>query len=184
MAPWTASHQAPLSMGFPREEYWSGLPFPFRGDLPDPGIQPISLVSLALASRFFTTEPLGKSNLITQTLWIRACSLINSRRGKWRGRHKGKREKEAGKTLKVTRTPNAIAGLKMGMACEREYKWPSGVESLPWPITIRENGLQVFCQQPKWTCKWILPQIFQHCEMLSAEPRWATQISDPQNKRE
>ena len=41
-APWTAALQAPLSMGFPRQEYWSGLPFPSPGELPDPGIQPMS----------------------------------------------------------------------------------------------------------------------------------------------
>ena len=38
--PWIVAHQAPLSMGFPRQEYWSGLPFPPPGDLPDPGIKP------------------------------------------------------------------------------------------------------------------------------------------------
>ena len=38
--PWTVACQGPLSMGFPREEYWSGLPFPSPGDLPDPGIKP------------------------------------------------------------------------------------------------------------------------------------------------
>ena len=37
---WTVAHQAPLSMGFSRQEYWSGLPFPSPGDLPDPGIEP------------------------------------------------------------------------------------------------------------------------------------------------
>ena len=47
--------QAPLSMGFPRQEYWTGLPFPTPGDLPDPGIKPASLVSPALAGGFFTT---------------------------------------------------------------------------------------------------------------------------------
>ena len=52
--------QAPLSMGFPRQEYWSGLLFPSPEDLPDPGIEPISLESPALAGRFFTTEPSGK----------------------------------------------------------------------------------------------------------------------------
>ena len=41
-APWTAAHQAPLSMGFPRQEYWSGLPYPSPGDLPKPGIEPES----------------------------------------------------------------------------------------------------------------------------------------------
>ena len=55
--PWTAAHQAPLSKGFPRQEYWGGLPFPSPGDLPDPGIE---LASPALAGRFLTTEPPGK----------------------------------------------------------------------------------------------------------------------------
>ena len=49
--PWTVALQAPLSMGFPRQEYWSGLPFPSPGDLPDPGIEPRSPV----------TEPQGAS---------------------------------------------------------------------------------------------------------------------------
>ena len=53
--PWTAALQAPLSLGFSRQEYWSGLPCPPPGDLPNPGIKPVSLVSLALAGRFFTT---------------------------------------------------------------------------------------------------------------------------------
>ena len=48
VTPWTAALQAPLSMGFPKQEYWSGLPLPFPGDLPNPGIKP---VSLAFASR-------------------------------------------------------------------------------------------------------------------------------------
>ncbi|KAM7226722.1 hypothetical protein CapIbe_022867, partial [Capra ibex] len=42
VTPWTVAHQAPLSMGFPRQEYWSGLPLPVPGDLPDPGIEPTS----------------------------------------------------------------------------------------------------------------------------------------------
>ena len=59
--PWTVASQAPLSMAFPRQEYWSGLLFPFPGDLPDPGTEPRSVPSLdALAGRFFTTEPPGK----------------------------------------------------------------------------------------------------------------------------
>ena len=47
-------------MGFSRQEYWSGLPFPLPGDLPNPGIEPTSLASPALAGRFFTTEPPGE----------------------------------------------------------------------------------------------------------------------------
>ena len=58
--PQTAACQAPVSTGFSRQEYCSGLPFPPPGDLPDPGIKPTSHVSLVLAGRFFTTEPSGK----------------------------------------------------------------------------------------------------------------------------
>ena len=58
--PWTVAHQSPPSTGFPRQDYWSGLPFPPPGDLPNPGINPVSLASSALAGRFFATEPLGK----------------------------------------------------------------------------------------------------------------------------
>ena len=57
---WTAAHEAPVSMGFPRQEYWSGLPFPTSGELPHPGIEPESLASLELAGGFFTTAPPGK----------------------------------------------------------------------------------------------------------------------------
>ena len=60
---WTVAHQAPLSMEFPRQEYWSGWPFPPPGDLPNPGVEPtspVSPVSPVLAGRFFTTEPPGK----------------------------------------------------------------------------------------------------------------------------
>ena len=60
VTPWTVALQAPLSMRFPRQEYWSGLPFPPPGNLPDPGIKPVSLVPPALAGGFFTTEPPGK----------------------------------------------------------------------------------------------------------------------------
>ena len=51
--PWTVAHQAPLSMGFSRQGYWSGLPFPFPGDLPDPGIKPRSS---ALQADFLPTN--------------------------------------------------------------------------------------------------------------------------------
>ena len=55
VTPWTAAHQALLSMGFSRQEYWSGLPCPPPGDLPNPGMKPASLTSPALAGGFFTT---------------------------------------------------------------------------------------------------------------------------------
>ena len=57
---WTVVHQVPVSMGFPRQEYCSGLPFPPTWNLPDPGIEP---TSPAFAGRFFTTEPSGKPQM-------------------------------------------------------------------------------------------------------------------------
>ena len=60
---WTIARQAPLSMGFSRQEYWSGLPFPPLGDLPDPGIEPISLISPVLVGGLFTTTATWESKL-------------------------------------------------------------------------------------------------------------------------
>ena len=57
--PWTVAHQAPLSMGFSRQEYWSGLPFPSPGDLPNPGIEPMSP---ALQAASLPSKPPGKPN--------------------------------------------------------------------------------------------------------------------------
>ena len=66
---WTVAYQASLSMGFSRQEYWSGLPFPSPGDLPDPGIEPMSpaLQADALPSDpFFTSEPPGMLPLVVR----------------------------------------------------------------------------------------------------------------------
>ena len=69
---WTVACSAPLSMRFPRQEYWSGLPFPSPGDLPDPGIEPTSLVSPALAGVFFTTSTMREALIL---LCMRVKSL-------------------------------------------------------------------------------------------------------------
>ena len=66
--PWTEACQAPLSMGFSRQEYWSGLPCPPPGDLPDPGIEPVSVMSPALAGGFFTASTTWKPH--TYALFI------------------------------------------------------------------------------------------------------------------
>ena len=60
VTPCTVALQAPISMGFSRQEYWSGLSFPSPGHLPDPGIKLVSLASPALAGRVFITASLGK----------------------------------------------------------------------------------------------------------------------------
>ena len=59
---WNVACQASLFMGFSKQEYWSGLSFPPPGDLPDPGIESMSLGSPAVASKFFNTAPSGKQH--------------------------------------------------------------------------------------------------------------------------
>ena len=61
---WTVGCQAPLSMGFFRQEYWHGLPCPPPGDLPNPGIEPTTLRSPALAGGFFTTSATWEALII------------------------------------------------------------------------------------------------------------------------
>ena len=80
--PWTVACLAPLSMGFPRQEYWNGLPFPSPRDLSDPEIEPMSP---ALPGRFFTTETPGKESediylsesLCTAEQYCKLTTLIN-----------------------------------------------------------------------------------------------------------
>ena len=64
MTPWTGVYQVPGSMGSSWQEYWSGLPFPPLGDLPNPGIEPASLESPALAGGFFTASHLGSQGTL------------------------------------------------------------------------------------------------------------------------
>ena len=68
------AHQAPLSMGFSRQECWSGLPFPSPGDLPNPGIEPMSPV---LACGFFTTEPPAKPKGVSLALLYRETEAVS-----------------------------------------------------------------------------------------------------------
>ena len=63
MTPWTIALQSPLSMEFCRQQYWSGLPCPPLGDLPDPGIKPTSFMSPALTGVFFTIHTIWKAPL-------------------------------------------------------------------------------------------------------------------------
>ena len=65
---WTVAHQSPLSMGFSRQEYWSGLPCPPPGNLPHPGIELASLMSPALSGGFFTTSTTWETHLYTYML--------------------------------------------------------------------------------------------------------------------
>ena len=73
--PWTVAYQAPQSMAFSRQEYWSGSPFPSPRALPDPGIEP---ESPALWADAFPFEPLGKYPVVDMNLKKRSCGLLAS----------------------------------------------------------------------------------------------------------
>ena len=85
--PGIIAHQAPLSMGFPRQEYWSELPCSPPGDLPGPGIEPESLMSPALAGRFFTSSVTGEAPTCWHVLLI--LKLIRKELGKDQGTLEG-----------------------------------------------------------------------------------------------
>ena len=72
--PWPVARQAPLSMEFPSQEYWSGLPFPTPRDLPDPGVKPESLASPALAGGVFATVLILNTAAAAKSL--QSCSTL------------------------------------------------------------------------------------------------------------
>ena len=81
VTPWTVVLQIPLSLGFSRQEYWSELPSPSPSDLPDPGIEPVSLASPALAGGFFTIVPPGKFLAIDKKQTQSTCKLCAGKDG-------------------------------------------------------------------------------------------------------
>ena len=78
VTPRTVAHQAPLSMRFFRQEYWCALPFRSPGDLSNPGIEPMSPLSPALAGDFFTTAPLVYINSICSVLYVSHVQYIST----------------------------------------------------------------------------------------------------------
>ena len=84
---WTVAHQIPLSTGFSRQEYWSGLPCSPPGDLPEPEIKPTSLTSLALAGGFFTTSTTWEAHTVTHLL--PNCVLGSGYEGRGEGDDRG-----------------------------------------------------------------------------------------------
>ena len=76
LPPWIVTCQAPLSMEFSRQEYWGGLPFPTRGDLPDPEIDPMAPESPVSADEFCTIAPPGKLTLVLHVFSYNLCFLF------------------------------------------------------------------------------------------------------------
>ena len=159
--PWTVACQAPLSVGFSRQEYWSGLSCPPPGDLPDPGIKPTSLTSHALAGRFFTkntsatvlyTACFSYSIFIFFTRWL--CSFTHQ-------------ELEP-----IFPSPKSALALQLVWGRKMQQEWWCGV---PVQSKVSSAFLASLCsfswkpEQPLWeqsqaTC-WMMRE--------HMEPRWA-----------
>ena len=132
--PWTVAHQAPLSMGFPRQKYWSGLPCLLPGYLSNPGIEP---ASPALAGRLFSTEPPGKppvSSYLFPKPEIHALSPISQER-KLRFLSSGGKDK--GCTLQLhqpslsSHPPRATQSF---LSSQPELPWPYHVGMWGWEM--------------------------------------------------
>ena len=78
MTLWIVAHQAPLSMGFSRHEYWSGLPCPPPGDLPNPGTEATSVMPSALAGGFFATSTTWEARELAQVNAIQGLEATQS----------------------------------------------------------------------------------------------------------
>ena len=74
---WTVADQAPLSMGFSWQKQWSGLPCPPPGDLSDPGMEPVSLISPAFSGRFFTTSATWEGQVMSDSISISAAEPLH-----------------------------------------------------------------------------------------------------------
>ena len=123
VTPWTLAHQAPLSMGFPRQEYWTGLTLSSPGDLPYPETK---LTSPGLAGRFFTTEPPGKPHWMNIHEEINCC-LLNL--------------KEAAKTCLTVEIPWTVAcQASLSMGISRHEYW-SGL-TFPSPKDLPNLGIK------------------------------------------
>ena len=150
--PQTAVSQAPLSMEFSRQEYWTGLLFPPPGHLPNPGIKPASPVSPALAGRFFTTRSPGKPS------WEYSLSerkkVIGTSEGEKRAQCREGEIQETGKARNSQDNSYSTWGQSWAKQVEprmRTNGWrlqqPRPVENLP-PWSILETQCSCFKQLP------------------------------------
>ena len=144
--PWTVAHHAPLSMGFSRQEYWSGLPCPPPGDLPDPGIKPTSFMSSALAGGFFIPSATWTAQAKWWgQCWIWPCSWSpNTTRLSWRSRHG---PLEGGRHLLHYRNP------RPALLCHEFFK-----KSLSCYLTLCDS---MDCSTPGFPVLHYLPELAQ-----------------------
>ena len=143
--PWTAAPQVLLSMGFPRQEYWSGLPFPSPGDFPNAGIEP---TSPALAGGFFTTELPGKPKKKYSLRGVTQHTFIP---GMW-----------------YSKQDSASAGTRMNLA---PVQSPSRLCVQPsWGVGGTAERRRGWCEDTGWA--WPLPHTLPHAGPAEGGRDW------------
>ena len=149
VTPRTIAHQAPLSMGFSRQEYWSGLPRPPPEDLPDPGIDPTSLTSPTLAGEVFTTSTTWEDHTYDIHSFLHACYTTTSKEEGTAGGGRGGQESSSQRLLQTAQRLQ-----KWPCPCQ----WRGELSQLLFPLVnlpISSHKLYVFKGRRKETSKYV-----------------------------
>ena len=151
VTPWIVTHQAPPSISFSRQEYWSGLPFPSLGDLPDPGIKP---GSPALEADTLTSEPPGKPHILANPIYhLSGCVLVQA-------------AKLLHKPPDWSSCFYTVAVLMCSVASV--YSWQSyGLYPgrLPWTILLQSDHVSPLFKSFQWLpiCSRVKAKVFHSC---------------------
>ena len=172
VTPWTVAHQAPLSIGFSRQEYWSGQPFPSLGHLPNPGIKP---GSPTLQVDSFPSGPPGKP--IKNTLWffmsdyahhheIQKILITKKKHGQQRGNWDTalwhRRQRCGGR---IRRQGSLTAGMQGGHGCPPQHRSPTPTAS----VSLRCSPLKWKCIGKKFWGRWFSQTKLTHYKATTGE---------------
>ena len=149
---WSTAYQAPLSIGFSRQEYWSGLPFLPPGDLPNPGIEPKSLTPPVLAGRFFTTSATWKVLHYIMKVKVKSLSCVRLFATSW--------------TL-AYQAPLSMGFFRQeywsGLPCNQELAHVSGRPAILrlWPVPNGSYSPHRFIHDQNWCDKLLISLVAQ-----------------------
>ena len=151
--PWTVAHQAPLSMGFSKQAYWSELPFPTPGDLTIPGNEPMSLASPAQAGEFFTTSATWEAHCLRLYTYFSVCrGCLGAGHGPESLRTLERKNKE---TLSVVKTIHIQITFKQPAFGKQKGAGIRALKFQPW----------LCCKHPVQDTKLFQISIFLACPM-------------------
>ena len=170
MTLWIVTFQAPLSMGFSRQEYWSGLPYPQGGDLPNPGIQPMYLMSPVLTDGFFTTGATWEAHLQVYSVQFSSVQSLSHVRlfvTPWTAAHQA--------SLSITNSQSLLMSIQLVMPsnhfifCHPLLLLPSVFLS----IKVFSNELALSIRWPKyWSFSFSISPSNEYSGLISFRIDW------------